>query len=127
MRNVATIHATTSNALASWLFIIEGAITMFVDVISVFILPDCPHDSRGFSADERKLAVLRMTEDAGESDSDDRSACKAFLGAMLDYRTHVMALTLTAMVVSLLARLSDRSMLTALIAGRSDSINSSPR
>jgi len=84
-----------------WLFIIEGSITMFIGVISMFILPDFPHNSRGFSAEERKLAVLRMTEDAGESDSDGISTWKVFKNAMLDFRTHVMALTLTAMVVGL--------------------------
>jgi hypothetical protein len=42
---------------------------MFIGIITIFILPDFPHNSRGFSAEERKLAVLRMTEDAGESDS----------------------------------------------------------
>lgn len=77
-----------------WLFIIEGSITMFIGLITIFILPDFPHNSRGFTAEERKLAVLRMTEDAGESDSDDTSALKALAGAFTDHRLYVMALTL---------------------------------
>lgn len=84
-----------------WLFIIEGAITMFFGFVTVVVLPDFPHNSRGFSIEERKLAVLRMTEDAGQSDSDNTGTWGAFVGAMTDYRTHVMALTLTSLVVSL--------------------------
>lgn len=67
---------------------------MFIGIITIFILPDFPHNSRGFTAEERKLAVLRMTEDAGESDSDDTSALKALAGAFTDHRLYVMALTL---------------------------------
>ena len=74
---------------------------MFFGFVTVVVLPDFPHNSRGFSTEERKLAVLRMTEDAGQSDSDNTGTWGAFVGAMTDYRTHVMALTLTSLVVSL--------------------------
>lgn len=83
------------------LFIIEGAMTMFIGFLTILILPDFPHNSRGFTPEERKLAVLRMAEDAGQSDSDETSTWKAFVSAMLDYRMHLMALTLTAMVIGL--------------------------
>lgn len=69
---------------------------MFIGILTIFILPDFPHNSRGFSAEERKLAVLRMTEDAGESDSDDTSSLKALAGAFTDHRLYVMALTLAS-------------------------------
>lgn len=70
---------------------------MFIGIITIFILPDFPHNSRGFSAEERKLAVLRMTEDAGESDSVETSSLKALAGAFTDYRLYVMALTLVSL------------------------------
>lgn len=46
---------------------VEGAITMFVALIAIFMLPDFPHNSRGFSAEERQLAQLRMLEDVSAS------------------------------------------------------------
>ncbi|BGP05329.1 putative transporter [Rhodotorula toruloides] len=84
-----------------WLFYIEGAITMAVAVISVFILPDFPHNSRGFSAEEKELAQLRMTEDVGMKDETTVSTWTALKIALGDYKLHLMSLTLTAMVVGL--------------------------
>ncbi|BGP29393.1 hypothetical protein JCM10296v2_001132 [Rhodotorula toruloides] len=84
-----------------WLFYIEGAITMAVAVISVFILPDFPHNSRGFSAEEKELAQLRMTEDVGMKDETTVSTGTALKIALGDYKLHLMSLTLTAMVVGL--------------------------
>lgn len=49
-----------------WLFIIEGAITVFIAIWSFFILPDFPHNSKMLTPAERKLAVQRLADDAGE-------------------------------------------------------------
>lgn len=43
--------------------IVEGAITMLVAIIAIFMLPDFPHNSRGFTQEELQLAQLRMLED----------------------------------------------------------------
>jgi len=53
-----------------WLFIIEGAITVFVGLCSCVILPDYPNNTRWLSADERRLAQIRLAEDAAEADED---------------------------------------------------------
>lgn len=74
---------------------------MAVAVISVFILPDFPHNSRGFSAEEKELAQLRMTEDVGMKDETTVSTWTALKIALGDYKLHLMSLTLTAMVVGL--------------------------
>ena len=47
---------------------VEGAITMFVAVIAIPILPDFPHNTRGFSEEERQLAQLRMLEDVSDQE-----------------------------------------------------------
>ncbi|GLB33756.1 putative MFS general substrate transporter [Lyophyllum shimeji] len=56
-----------------WLFFIEGSLTVFVAICSIFILPDFPESkSKWLTPAERALAVQRMMEDAGpELDSTD--------------------------------------------------------
>ncbi|KXJ95151.1 major facilitator superfamily domain-containing protein [Microdochium bolleyi] len=86
-----------------WLFWIEGAITMAVAIAAAFILPDLPHNSRGFSAEELAVAQQRMVEDVGEADVDEEGQ-SAFAGlkmALTDVKAYVMALTLTAYVIGL--------------------------
>ncbi|CAG9982447.1 unnamed protein product [Clonostachys byssicola] len=53
-----------------WLFWIEGAITCVIALAAAFILPDLPHNTRGFSEDELRVAQIRMIEDVGEEDVD---------------------------------------------------------
>ncbi|KAJ2931581.1 hypothetical protein H1R20_g5434, partial [Candolleomyces eurysporus] len=50
-----------------WLFYIEGAVTIAVAIIAIFILPDFPTTSTWLSPQERALAIRRMEEDAGPS------------------------------------------------------------
>jgi hypothetical protein len=52
-----------------WLFIVEGAITVFVGIAVYFILPSYPSKTKFFSEEQRRLAVWRTTQDAnGEPD-----------------------------------------------------------
>ena len=62
------------------------------------------HNSRGFSDEERALAVLRMTEDAGEPDSTEGEAAGMLHGLKLaatDYKVYVLSMALTCMVIGL--------------------------
>ncbi|CAK7202227.1 hypothetical protein SEUCBS139899_004949 [Sporothrix eucalyptigena] len=84
-----------------WLFFIEGAITMAVAIIAIFILPDFPHNTtRHFSVDEMRVAQLRMREDTGEVDVDS-SEEKWYHGAKLafsDWKMYLLAISQTAMI-----------------------------
>lgn len=80
---------------------IEGALTMFIALLCIPILPDFPHNSRGFSAEEKMLAQLRMREDAGEADDDTTTFLQALKMMIVDPKTWVMSLSLTAMVIGL--------------------------
>ncbi|KIP05237.1 hypothetical protein PHLGIDRAFT_74563 [Phlebiopsis gigantea 11061_1 CR5-6] len=62
-----------SNAFGS------GAITIFAGLICVWALPDYPHNTRWLSNPERRLAQVRLAEDAGEAD-EDTSSDTAFTG-----------------------------------------------
>ncbi|ESK85420.1 tartrate transporter [Moniliophthora roreri MCA 2997] len=56
-----------------WLFFIEGAITIFVGLNAMWLLPDYPNNTRWISAADRRLAQARMADDAGEADKDNES------------------------------------------------------
>ncbi|ORY90749.1 MFS general substrate transporter [Leucosporidium creatinivorum] len=84
-----------------WLFLIEGAATIFFGFVTMLVLPDFPHNTRGLSNEERSLAELRMTEDFGGKDEDTTTPMQAVVAVLTDYKAWVMALSLTSMVVSL--------------------------
>ncbi|KAK4052147.1 hypothetical protein OIV83_002441 [Microbotryomycetes sp. JL201] len=86
-----------------WLFVIEGSLTGFFAIVACVMLPDFPENSkRGFSAEERALAELRMIEDHGAKNEDDNeSAWTSLKAVLLDTKAWVMTLSLIAMVVGL--------------------------
>lgn len=89
-----------------WLFYIEGALTMLVAVIAVFILPDFPQNSHWFlTLEEMRLAEVRMQEDAGVDDGDQAqwkdSRVPGLLESLNDWRVYWLALALASLVVSL--------------------------
>ncbi|KAG5980731.1 hypothetical protein E4U55_003713 [Claviceps digitariae] len=80
-----------------WLFWIEGSTTMVLAISSAFILPDVPHNARGFTEEERLVAQLRLVEDVGEADTDsaEQSAFAGLMMALTDANVYIMMLTLT--------------------------------
>ncbi|KAF7958158.1 hypothetical protein EAE96_003720 [Botrytis aclada] len=51
-----------------WLFIVEGAITVFIALFAFFILPDLPRTTSWLTEDEKELAAWRLEEDIGQDD-----------------------------------------------------------
>ncbi len=76
---------------------------MFVAILSAFILPDLPHNSRGFTEEELQVAQLRMVEDVGEADVDEegQGIFDGLWMALRDAKIYLMMLTFTAYVVGL--------------------------
>ena len=76
---------------------------MFVAILAAFILPDLPHNSRGFTEEERQVAQLRMVEDVGEADVDaeGQGVFDGLIMAVKDAKIYLMMLTFTAYVVGL--------------------------
>lgn len=75
-------------------------------MIAIPLLPDFPENSKlGFNDAERSLAQLRMKEDAhGMSDiagADAMTTGQSLKAVFTDYKVYMMALSLTAMVISL--------------------------
>jgi hypothetical protein len=89
-----------------WLFYIEGALTILVAVMAIFVLPDFPENSHHFlSPEEIRLAKLRMQEDVGVGDDEETgrkdSRFPGLYDALGDWRVYWLALALTSLIVSL--------------------------
>lgn len=100
---LGNMEGTLGHRAWRWLYWIEGAATMAIAIAAIFILPDLPHNSKGFTEEERAVAVLRMTEDVGEADEDsaEQSPWAGLIMAVKDVKIYVMMLTFTAYVVGL--------------------------
>ncbi|KAF5348567.1 hypothetical protein D9756_009620 [Leucocoprinus leucothites] len=69
-----------------WLFFVEGAITIFIGLNAMWLLPDYPSNTWWLSKREQRLAQARISEDAGEADKDNAedSPMKGLKMAILD-------------------------------------------
>ena len=78
------------------LFYIEGALTIFVALIAMFVLPDFPSTShRWLSPIEVRLAEKRMEEDAGvgdEGQTEVKSQGRILLEVLTDRKVAYLAL-----------------------------------
>ncbi|KAI4716257.1 MFS general substrate transporter [Aureobasidium sp. EXF-10727] len=100
---LSNMQGVLGHAAWRWLFWIEGGVTMGVAITAALVLPDLPHNSRGFTEEELQVAQLRMIEDVGEVD-EDSSEDGVFDGlfmALKDPKIYVLMFTLTAYVVGL--------------------------
>ncbi|KAF8639444.1 hypothetical protein AX16_010299 [Volvariella volvacea WC 439] len=87
-----------------WLFFVEGAITIAVAVVAIFVLPDFPTTTRWLTPEERALALRRMEEDVGVGDQDETeegSMGHGFILAIKDWKVWWLAFTLTSFTTSL--------------------------
>jgi MFS family permease len=100
---LSNMQGVLGHAAWRWLFWIEGAFTMAVAISAAFILPDLPHNARGFTEEERQVAQIRMVEDVGEADKDseEQGPFDGLIMALKDVKIYVMMLTFTAYVVGL--------------------------
>jgi MFS family permease len=120
---LSNMEGTLGHRAWRWLYWIEGAATMVIAISAIFILPDLPHNAKGFTEEERAVAVLRMTEDVGEGtlqpifcgtmylgvltnvladeDSAEQTPWAGLIMAVKDLKIYVMMLTFTAYVVGL--------------------------
>ncbi|KAL5532047.1 hypothetical protein ACEPAF_5611 [Sanghuangporus sanghuang] len=76
-----------------WLFFIEGAITISVGILSMWALPDYPHNTRWISKTERQVAQARLAEDTGEADEDlaEESMWQGLKMAVTDFKVFIFA------------------------------------
>lgn len=85
-----------TNTCRRWLFIIEGAMTIAVAIISLFVLPNFPRTTTWLSEEEKQLAAWRLEEDIGEDDWVDSEQQSFLHGAKLafaDIKTWILVRT----------------------------------
>jgi MFS family permease len=73
-----------------WLFIVEGAATIGIALIALFVLPDFPANSRRLSEREKHVAVARLATEnvtAMTEDSERLTHWKAVVMSVRDWRT----------------------------------------
>ncbi|KJA30031.1 hypothetical protein HYPSUDRAFT_196318 [Hypholoma sublateritium FD-334 SS-4] len=97
------LQGKLGHAAWRWLFFIEGALTIAVAVIAIFVLPDFPATTSWLTPQERALALRRMEEDAGVTEEADteKGAAAGLWMAVSDWRVWWLAFALTAQVVAL--------------------------
>lgn len=77
-----------------WLYIIEGAFTIFVGILIMFFLPDFPENWRLLSPEMKAVAMRRLAIDAAEADTDESGGMSQWRGVKLaftDKRTYLFA------------------------------------
>ncbi|CAN8101914.1 unnamed protein product [Discula destructiva] len=78
-----------------WLYIVEGAITIFFGIILIFLLPDFPDTWKALSDEERHVATRRLAIDAAEADVDQGRGMSQLHGiklALTDPKTYLLAI-----------------------------------
>lgn len=100
---LANMEGVLGHRAWRWLFYIEGAITMFIALIAAVVLPDFPHNSKGFSAEELQVAQLRLREDTGDNDEDaeDQPITLGLKLAFTSPRLYILQVSLICVVLGL--------------------------
>ncbi|KAK7688814.1 hypothetical protein QCA50_007503 [Cerrena zonata] len=86
-----------------WLFYIEGSLTICVGFLAIWALPDYPHNTRWLSPAQRRLAQIRLSEDAGEADEDlgQESMFTGLIQALKDIKVPIFALMSCAQLLGM--------------------------
>ncbi|KAF5007386.1 hypothetical protein FDECE_6272 [Fusarium decemcellulare] len=85
-----------------WLFIIEGAITVFFGIAALFILPDYPNSTSWISEREKEIAQGRLAVDIGVSeDTEDLGAFQGLKMALTDVKVWLLGITYHATIMGL--------------------------
>lgn len=75
-----------------WLFIIEAAITVFIAITALFILPDFPHTTKFLSGEEKAIATRRLESSSGNNDTERGPLLSGVKMAFADYKVWLLAL-----------------------------------
>ncbi|KAL4244118.1 MFS transporter superfamily protein [Abortiporus biennis] len=86
-----------------WLFYIEGVITICIGFFAIWALPDYPHNTTWLSPAQRRLAQVRLAEDAGEADEDSKheSVLTGLKMALKDPKVSIFAVMTCAQLLGL--------------------------
>ncbi|CAO3586326.1 unnamed protein product [Absidia cylindrospora] len=75
-----------------WLFVLEGIITLCIGVVSYWILPDYPSNTKWLTEEERDLAIRRL----GHAAPKEKFSWEGVKAALLDYKVWVFIIIFMA-------------------------------
>ncbi len=75
-----------------WLFVIEGTVTVFFSIASIWVLPDFPATTKWLSEEERAVAVHRVRKFSGTRDEERGPLLQGIKLSLADYKVWLLAL-----------------------------------
>ncbi|RDA89870.1 hypothetical protein CP533_6658 [Ophiocordyceps camponoti-saundersi (nom. inval.)] len=69
-----------------WIFLVEGAITVFASFLFFFLLPDFPEDSKWLTTDEKNYVAARLRLDQGRSAVERPITLRDVVAVLSDYK-----------------------------------------
>ncbi|OLN93219.1 putative transporter C1002.16c-like protein 14 [Colletotrichum chlorophyti] len=71
----------------SWIFIIEGVVTLVLGILSFWMVQDFPHEAKFLSKDDRARVIRRLMEDHQSSAGHEKFKMMYFWQAVRDWKT----------------------------------------
>ena len=87
-----------------WLFVVEGAITIVVSILAVFILPDYPLTTSWLSEEEKRISSARLALDAGlasDAEGESVSTIQGVIMAFKDPKVWLLGITYHTCIMGL--------------------------
>ncbi|KAK3722773.1 High-affinity nicotinic acid transporter [Vermiconidia calcicola] len=82
-----------------WIFILEGALTVFVSFFFFFLLPDFPEESKWLKEDEKAYVAARLRADQGRSARERKITAKDVGNVFKDYKVIVAGFMYFGLIV----------------------------
>lgn len=86
---IQTMDGVAGVAGWRWIFIVEGAITVLVGVVSFWMVHDFPDEAKFLSAEDRRRVLLRLKEDKQRSTEHEDFRMEYLWAALRDWKTYV--------------------------------------
>ncbi|KAH8884662.1 major facilitator superfamily transporter [Thozetella sp. PMI_491] len=106
LNNVRGLHSW------QWLFVIEGTVTVFLSILSIWVLPDFPADTRWLSDQERAIAIDRLRKASGTLDEERGPIAQGVKMSVVDYKVWLLA----AVVITKTSAAAVTSFIPTLVA-----------
>ncbi|KAL2848519.1 major facilitator superfamily domain-containing protein [Aspergillus pseudoustus] len=91
-----------NGSLSTWkyIFLIYGAVTMLVGIVVILALPDSPATAWFFSAEEKKIAMLRVTENQTGLGTNKDLKLNQIIDALTDPKYYILIIFVIAQSVT---------------------------
>ena len=72
----------------AWIFILEGLVTIFIGIISFWVVQDFPDEAKFLSIDDRRRVIRRLKEDKQSSAEHEEFKMAYFWASVKDWKTY---------------------------------------